>query len=178
MCSSDLFTWTRTGNTLNYSISSATTYCGSTKTISSTTPITLTGYACSFVGTITGTVLQITSITSGSISVGQTLYGPGIAAGTTITGMGGAPGPSSGNTWTAPGTYQVSVSQTLSSTSFIGYTPNNNVVEIATIPPWTHAKDCCNGNQNNIAEYYILNMLTPSTIQLTATSAAGNQTGC
>jgi microcystin-dependent protein len=64
---------------------------------------------CVFTGSITGSLLTITNIASGSISVGMTLSGSGVQAGTYITSQG------TGNT--GIGTYYVSVTQTLSSTT-------------------------------------------------------------
>ena len=165
------FSWTRSGNTLNYNISSATTYCGSTYSTSGSTSIGTTGAATSFTGSISGTTLNITAISYGTITVGQTISGSGITAGTTITGyQWGASG--------GTGSYTVSTSQTVSSTSIIGYTPQNNVVETATTPVWTHPKDCCNGNRNTIYEQYSLTMSNPSTAVLSAISTNGSQSGC
>jgi hypothetical protein len=71
----------------------------------------------SFVGSITGNILTVTSINSGAINVGQTLSGTGITAGTTIEKMlTGA-----GNNVNEAGTYQVSISQTVASTTITGY---------------------------------------------------------
>ena len=166
-----VFSWTRTGNTLNYSISSATTYCGSTYTTSGTTPIVITGAATSFTGSISGSTLTVTAVASGTITVGQIISGTGISAGTTITALiwGGAGG---------TGTYSVSISQTVASRSMIGYTPKSNVVETAYTPTWTHPKDCCNGNRNTIYEYYSLTMRDPNTAVLSAVSTNGSQSGC
>jgi hypothetical protein len=65
-----------------------------------------------FTGSISGTTLTVTAITSGQIFVGQTLSGTGVTAGQTIaaflTGTGGV------------GTYTIASSQTLSSTSLTG----------------------------------------------------------
>jgi len=72
---------------------------------------------CSFVGSITGNVLTITSINSGGISIGQTITGLGVAAGTKIvqfvTGAGG--------NVNEAGTYLVNIPQSLSSLTFTGY---------------------------------------------------------
>jgi hypothetical protein len=71
----------------------------------------------SFVGSITGNILTVTAINSGAINVGQTLSGTGITAGTTIQKMlTGA-----GNNVNEAGTYQVSISQTVASTTITGY---------------------------------------------------------
>ena len=166
-----VFSWTSDGTTLSYSISSATTYCGSTYSTSGTTPIVLTGAATSFTGSISGTTLTVSAVAYGTITVGQTISGAGITAGTTITGyQWGAAG--------GVGSYTISVSQTVGSVSIIGYTPANNVVQTATTPVWTHAKDCCNGNQNTIYEQYSLTMTNPTTAVLSAISTNGSQSGC
>lgn len=63
-------------------------------------------------GSITGTTLTVTAVTSGALTPGQTLTGTGVTAGTTImafgTGYGGT------------GTYTVSTSQTVASTTLTG----------------------------------------------------------
>lgn len=75
--------------------------------------------ACSFVGSIAGTVLTIVSITSGSLAVGQTLddVTGNIAAGTTITallsGSGGA-----------GSTYSVSLTQNVAQEAMVTVVPN------------------------------------------------------
>jgi len=65
----------------------------------------------SFVGTgsISGTVLTITSISSGTVAVGQSISGTGIITGTTIIALGTGSG--------GVGTYSVGSSQTVSSTT-------------------------------------------------------------
>ena len=70
-----------------------------------------------FVGSISGTTLTISSITSGAVNIGQTISGAGIAAGTTIvaflTGAGG--------NVNEAGTYTVNISQTTASTAISAY---------------------------------------------------------
>jgi hypothetical protein len=65
-----------------------------------------------FTGSISGTTLTVTAVTSGAVNVGSVISGTGITAGTTIsaviTGTGGT------------GTYTVSVSQTVASTTITG----------------------------------------------------------
>ena len=72
---------------------------------------------CSFVGSIAGNVLTITSINSGGISIGQTITGLGLTPGTKIvqflTGAGG--------NVNEVGTYLVNIPQSLSSLTFTGY---------------------------------------------------------
>ena len=66
-----------------------------------------------FTGSISGTTLTVTAVTSGGIYPGQLLTGTGIAVGTTITAFGN-------NTNAGAGTYTVSFSQTVSSTTITG----------------------------------------------------------
>lgn len=66
-----------------------------------------------FTGSISGTTLTVTALTSGAISLGMTITGTGITAGTTITAfLTGA-----GGQLNATGTYQVSMSQAAASTT-------------------------------------------------------------
>jgi hypothetical protein len=72
----------------------------------------LTSGTASVTGSITGTLLTVTSVSSGTIYVGMSISGTGITAGTVVsaygTGTGGA------------GVYTVSVSQTVASTTISG----------------------------------------------------------
>jgi len=71
----------------------------------------------SFVGSISGNILTVTSINSGAINLGQYLSGTGITAGTKIIQfLTGA-----GNNINEAGTYQLNISQTVSSTTITGY---------------------------------------------------------
>lgn len=72
-------------------------------------------------GSISGTTLTVTAVTSGTLSVGQFLCdatgnNTNVLAGTTITALGTGTG--------GVGTYTVSVSQTVASQSIGAYTPN------------------------------------------------------
>jgi hypothetical protein len=73
-----------------------------------------------FTGSISGTTLTVSAVTSGTIVVGIGISGTGITAGTTITAL----GTGSGGT----GTYTVSASQTVSSTTItsLGYPITRN----------------------------------------------------
>lgn len=75
--------------------------------------------ACTFTGAIATTTLTVSAILSGGtapIVPGQTLTGAGVTAGTYITGqLSGTPG--------GIGTYQVSVSQSVASTTITGFAP-------------------------------------------------------
>jgi len=63
-------------------------------------------------GAIETTTLTVSAVTSGSLSVGQTISGTGVTAGTKITALGTGTG--------GTGTYTVSASQTVSSTTITG----------------------------------------------------------
>jgi phospholipase/lecithinase/hemolysin len=70
-----------------------------------------------FAGSIAGTTLTVTSITSGAIALGQTLSGTGISAGTTIVGFNSGAG---GNV-NELGTYTLNISQNVASTTINSY---------------------------------------------------------
>ena len=71
-----------------------------------------------FTGSISGTTLTVTALTSGALAVGQTLSGTGITAGTAITSLQTGRG---GNTASALGTYQLNLSQTVGSITINSY---------------------------------------------------------
>ena len=80
-------------------------------------PSTLNFIGASFTGSISGNILTVTAIASGAIAQGQTLSGTGITAGTKITQfLTGA-----GGNINETGTYQLNLSQTVSSTSITAY---------------------------------------------------------
>lgn len=166
-----IFSWTSDGTTLSYNISSATTYCGPTYTTSGTTPILYAGYTTSFTGSISGTTLTVSAVASGTLSVGQVIVGTGVTVGTTIVGITQS---SAGGV----GTYIVDTSQVVSSTSMVGTTESSAINQVAYTPEWYHRKVCCNGNQNDVWEYYSLTMESASTAVLVAASRQGSQTGC
>ncbi len=64
---------------------------------------------CVVVGSMSGNVLTVTSVLSGSIQVGAALYGTGVLDGTLVTALGTGTG--------GVGTYTVSPSQVVSSTN-------------------------------------------------------------
>lgn len=86
---------------------------------------------CSFTGSISGTTLTVTAVTSGRLLLGMAIGGGTIAAGTVITEFLSAAATDnlSGSASTpaaTTGTYTVSVSQTVSSTAGLtGYAPGN-----------------------------------------------------
>lgn len=71
--------------------------------------ITKAGSGASVTGSIATTVLTVTAVGSGTLTVGQTLSGAGVTGGTKITALGTGSG--------GIGTYTVSVSQTAASTT-------------------------------------------------------------
>ena len=174
-----IFSWTHDGTTFSYNIDSATTYCGPNFSTSGTTPILYAGYTSSFTASISGTDLIVTGVPVGVISVGQVITGAGVAAGTTIVDM-GANGSSTGTAIGVGGAgyYKVNTSQTVTSTSMVGAVPSSTINQVIYTPAFSHSKVCCNGNQNNIVEYYSLAMNSPSTATITATSTQGTQSGC
>ena len=62
-----------------------------------------------FTGSMTGTALTVTAVSTGTLTIGQTVLGAGVMSGTTIVAFGSGIG--------GVGTYTVSVSQTLTSQS-------------------------------------------------------------
>jgi hypothetical protein len=72
-----------------------------------------------FTGSISGTTLTVTAVTSGSIGIGSVISGTGITGGTSITGLISGTG--------GVGTYTVSASQTVSSTTITGTIVDTNI---------------------------------------------------
>jgi len=72
-----------------------------------------------FTGSISGTTLTVTAVTSGSIGIGSVISGTGVTVGTTITGLISGTG--------LTGTYTVSASQTVSSTTITGTVVATNI---------------------------------------------------
>ena len=70
-------------------------------------------------GSIAGTVLTVTAVTSGTLAVGQIITGTNVLPGTRITALGTGTG--------GTGTYTVSQSQTVASTTITGGTPTFRV---------------------------------------------------
>ena len=88
-------------------------------TISIANPAVITSTAFSGTGSISVTnnvpTLNITAVAAGKLSIGTVISGTGVTTGTTITGFGSGTG--------STGTYIVSVSQTVSSTTIAGNNP-------------------------------------------------------
>jgi hypothetical protein len=72
-----------------------------------------------FTGSISGTTLTVTAVTTGSIGIGSVLSGTGVTVGTTITALGSGTG--------STGTYTVSASQTVASTTITGTIVATNI---------------------------------------------------
>jgi hypothetical protein len=77
-----------------------------------------------FTGYISGTTLHVTAVSYGSLAIGQTIVAQGIAANTTITALGTGSG--------GVGTYTVSVSQTIASTTIVASNGNGILVNHET----------------------------------------------
>jgi len=82
-----------------------------------------------FTGSISGTTLTVTALTSGAITMGQTISGTGVSSGTTIVGFTSGAG---GNV-NELGTYTVSRSQTVASTAMTGYYERPLTIESAFV---------------------------------------------
>ncbi len=72
---------------------------------------TINGTSAVVTGTIATTVLTVSAVTSGTLTVGSVISGTGVTAGTTITSLGTGTG--------GAGTYNINVSQTVSSPTTI-----------------------------------------------------------
>jgi hypothetical protein len=88
----------------------------------------------SVTGSISGTTLTVTALASGALSVGQTVSGTGVSTGTTITALGTGRGSNGSD---ALGTYSVSLSQTVASTTLTTYAVrplriNSAIVRVTT----------------------------------------------
>lgn len=105
--------YTRTALSLN--LSSATSPSQAATTIQTALNTGLPNEA-SITGTITGTTLTVTNVSSGTVAAGQTLNGTGVLASTTITSQ--LTGTTGGT-----GTYQVSQSQSSGGTGAMTTTP-------------------------------------------------------
>ena len=79
--------------------------------------------AAVYTASISGTTMTVTAVTSGTIQVGQVISGTGVTAGTQITAL----GTGSGGT----GTYTVSASQTVASTTI-----STVAIDFLSIPSW------------------------------------------
>jgi len=105
-----------TVNTTNNTVTAGSFTTGVKYTIASlgtTNFVTIGGTASAVVtGSISGTTLTVSAVTSGTLAVGTRITGTGVTAGTNITALGTGTG--------GTGTYTVSASQTVSSTTITG----------------------------------------------------------
>lgn len=111
-----------------------------------------------YTASISGTTMTVSGISSGFVAMGQVLTGTGVTGGTSITAFGSGTG--------GTGTYTVSPSQTVSSTSISGVQPytlnlsmSNVVVEPANSGTWTNGNvspmnsSNCLGTWSNVVNY-------------------------
>jgi len=141
---------------------------GTTYNLSTTAGVALTATitaGATFTGSISGTTLTVTAITGGAVNVGQVISGTGITGGTSITALGTGAG--------GLGTYTVSVSQTVASTTITAVaTPG--VITVATAPAnndqvvFSTTGTLPTGITAGTA-YYVVNR-TSTTFQISATS--------
>ena len=115
---------TTTGNTtLGNAAGDTLTINGSTASIPNElnldNAITVTRANFSVTGSIAGSTLTVSSVGSGVVRVGYVISGTGVTAGTTITALGTGTG--------GAGTYTVSTSQTVSSTTITGTTYDSSL---------------------------------------------------
>lgn len=103
---------TKTG-TVNFS--SATSFSNAAEMIAATLDIPSSGTPCIFTGTISGSVLTVTAVTSGTLAVNQLITGTGVTAGTYIISFGTGTG--------TTGTYNLSQSGTVSTAESMTGTP-------------------------------------------------------
>ena len=92
-------------------------WCGNTYSATYTSPHTTVAKPAgtvnaSVTGSIAGTTLTVTAVGSGTVAIGMTISGTGITAGTTVTQLGTGTG--------GAGTYIVSATQTVASTTITG----------------------------------------------------------
>jgi hypothetical protein len=103
--------------------------------------------AQSFTGSISGNTLTITAVSSGLVGLFQTITGPGVAAGTQITEFGTGSG--------LTGTYTVSVSQTVGSTTLTAldgaFTSASQVGEVDTFFIYTNPNSNQWGASNSLS---------------------------
>ena len=106
---------TGTGGTGTYTVSPSQT-ASSTSLATTSNAALVTGSiqpnSGSVTGSISGTTMTVTAAGSGILTVGQTITGSGVSAGTTIAALGTGTG--------GTGTYGVSISQSVASTSLTG----------------------------------------------------------
>lgn len=112
-----------TNNTQQMQLSTAGILTGTAGNLMLVSGAAVATTATSFTASISGTTMTVTAVGSGTIAVGQLITGTGVTAGTTITALGTGTG--------GTGTYTVSASQTVASTTItvLG-------VDFYNIPSW------------------------------------------
>lgn len=106
--------------------------------------VTVEDRSITFTGDIAGTTLTVTVAPSeGSIYIGMPITGIGVTAGTTITALGTGTG--------LTGTYTVSASQTVASTTITGALPTKITVEDAGVYNFQFSIQFINTNANAYA---------------------------
>jgi hypothetical protein len=101
-----------------------------------------------YTGSISGTTLTVTAVSTGVLAIGQTISGTGVTAGTTITALGTGTG--------GTGTYTVSVAQTVASTTLSNGPYYNSAVTIdgvAVTPKWQNGITPSVGSSNSVDLY-------------------------
>ena len=136
-----------------------------------------------FAGSISGTILTVTAITSGAIAIGQTLSGTGITDGTKIlafqTGAGG--------NINEAGTYTLNIPQTVASTTINAYYQRPLVINSAfvRINTYSNGQPITNGGLDypvsvlNVEEYEMIGLKTlngpwPKALYYQPTETLGN----
>lgn len=120
-----------------------------------------------FTGSISGTTLTVSAMTSGFIEIGMTISGTGVTTGTTITALGTGTG--------FTGTYTVSVSQTAASTT-INATGVYKINDVFILGETTLGSGIVNSSLTSVGTLGILNVdnLRLDSNTLSTTNANGN----
>jgi len=116
-------------------------------------------------GSISGTTLTVTAVTSGTLSVGLALSGTNVTAGTTITALGTGTG--------GTGTYTVSASQTAASTTI---TAGKASIDFTGIPSWARRITVSMAGLSNVGPNAVLLRLGTSS-GVDATGYVGTSLG-
>ena len=104
----------------------AVTIANTNVTTSADVTVDLFRTSATVTGTIATTVLTVSAVTSGALAAGHTISGSGVTAGTTITTLGTGTG--------GTGTYNISVSQTVSGATTVTGTAPYRVAATVTVP--------------------------------------------
>lgn len=137
--------------TLNFRGSSTATLASllSNGQSASVTFMSLTPVATSFTGTISGSTLTVSAVSTGTLFVGQVISGTGVTSGSYISSFGSGSG--------GTGTYNLSASSTVSSaTAMTGNVPYNNAITIdgaSYTPIWQGGTAPTTGNASSVDVY-------------------------